>query len=240
MATQAAKATAPAAAPAGDKKADSKADPKGAAAAADPGKKGAAVAAAGAGDPKKARLRLKFGKKTLIILLAIVMLIAGAAGGVLYFRSRPPADAADTPDKAGDAKGEKKAADKKTDAKKEAKKDGKKDDKKDEKKKKIEYISGDPYYTVNLADEDNDRFLQLGLVFEMSDPKATEELKEKMPAVRSKVLYLLSTKHSRELMAVEGKKQLASEILAIARQALDGPPPDNAVEAVDFSVFVIQ
>jgi flagellar FliL protein len=220
VATQAAKATADVAA--------ASAAASGGKAAKDKKAEGAAAEAAPA--KRKFKLKLKLSKKMMIILLAAFILIAGIGGGLWFFLGRhPDGEAAAGSDKALAAKGDPKSLEKAAAAKREEKK-----------KKPVEYMSGDPYYTVNLSDEDNDRYLQLGLVFEVSDPKAAEELKEKMPAVRSSVLFLLSSKKSRELMPIEGKKQLASEILALTRKALDTSPPDNGIDAVDFSIFVIQ
>jgi flagellar FliL protein len=232
VATQAAKASAATSAPADNKKAGDKPAGKAAAGKVDTGKADPAKAKeAGAAAP--AARKLKISKKMLIMVLAVVILLAGIGAGAWFFFGRHPKDA--VPEEAA------KPAAAKAAAKQTEKKDDKKADaKKDEKKKIVEYMSGDPYYTVNLTDEDNDRFLQLGVVFEISDPKASEQLKERMPAVRSNILFLLSSKHSQELMTVEGKKKLAEELLGIARQALDVAPPDNGVQAVDFSVFVIQ
>ena len=70
-------------------------------------------------------------------------------------------------------------------------------------------------------------------------PHVTNEIKERMPALRSDVLLLLSAKRSRELNTLEGKERLAEEILALARRTLSSKLR-KGVKAVDFSMFVIQ
>ena len=107
-------------------------------------------------------------------------------------------------------------------------------------KKATEFVTIEPFFTVNLTGEDQDRYLQVGVVFEVSSAKASDQLKAKMPAIRSGVLYLMSEKKTKELLTLEGKKQLAAQILAIAREHLDVAPPENDLEAVHFSIFVIQ
>jgi flagellar FliL protein len=181
------------------------------------------------------RFKLTLSKKKLFILLAAFALLVGAAVGAwLFFGHNTEDTSTSAPAQTGKSADARKADSKKGDSRKA-------DTKKEEKKKKIvEYLSGDPYYTVNLSDQESDRFLQLGLVFEISDLKAVEQLKERMPVVRSNILLLLSSKESRELLTVEGKKKLAADVLAIVRQPLDVSPPENGIEAVDFSVFVIQ
>jgi flagellar FliL protein len=106
--------------------------------------------------------------------------------------------------------------------------------------KKPEFMSIEPWFTVNLTSGGDDRYLQAGLVLEITDPKAQEAIKAKMPLLRSGILLLLSGKSAKELLTAEGKEKLASEVLELIRGKLDVAPPENGVEAVHFSVFVIQ
>lgn len=106
--------------------------------------------------------------------------------------------------------------------------------------KKPEFMSIEPWFTVNLTSGGDDRYLQAGLVLEITDPKALEAIKAKMPLLRSGILLLLSGKSAKELLTAEGKEKLASEVLELIRGKLDVAPPENGVEAVHFSVFVIQ
>ncbi len=187
----------------------------------------------------------KGGKKKLIIIGALVLALAGGGAGAWFLMgSKHPEKHAEEDDDA-----EEEAPARKGDAHKGTGKDELKEGKKEiasvlrkdrnKGKKVIEYLSGDPTYTINLADDDADRYLQLGLVFEITDLQASIELKERMPAVRSDVLLLLSAKRSRELNTLEGKELLSEEILALTRRTLSARQR-KGVKAVDFSMFVIQ
>lgn len=68
----------------------------------------------------------------------------------------------------------------------------------------------DPF-TVNLTGEE-ERFAQIALVLELTNNETSEEIKAIMPAVRNKLLLLLSSKQPRELLTLEGKQKLAIEI----------------------------
>lgn len=95
-------------------------------------------------------------------------------------------------------------------------------------------------FTVNLRDEDDDRFMQVKLVAEMKDAAAGEVLKNMMPAVRSEILLLLGSKKAADLATREGKERLAQEIVAAANRPLERTPAEKGVEAVNFTHLIIQ
>lgn len=95
-------------------------------------------------------------------------------------------------------------------------------------------------FTVNLRDEDDDRFMQVKLVAEMRDTAAGEVLKNMMPAVRSEILLLLGSKKAADLATREGKEKLAQEIIAAANKPLERTPAEKGVEAVNFTHLIIQ
>lgn len=100
-------------------------------------------------------------------------------------------------------------------------------------------------FTVNLADEGGERFAQIGVTLEVADEQTDKALRGLLPSVRNSVLLLLSSKKSEELLTLEGKKLLASQIAAGAATELgwsatgDGEKP-NPIVAVNFSHFIIQ
>ncbi len=193
----------------------------------------ASAAAPAEGDATK-----KKSKKKLLIITAAVALALGGGGGWYFMNAKShakQAEMSEDDDEDEDAAHDKAADTKAADTKAEASKP--KPPKKG--KKVLDYLVGDPLYTVNLADEENDRYLQMGLVFEITDLKVGDELKERMPNVRSSVLLLLSTKKVRELLSAEGKKVLSAEILELARGTLPARERKE-IKAVDFSTFVIQ
>ena len=68
-------------------------------------------------------------------------------------------------------------------------------------------------FVVNLADRDADRFAQIGVTLELTDPASVDRIKAFMPAIRNGILLVLADKKSEELLAREGKEKLAAEIL---------------------------
>jgi len=95
-------------------------------------------------------------------------------------------------------------------------------------------------FTVNLLDDERERYLQLGVVLEISDGATVDAVKQRMPIIRSQILLLLSNKHSAELLGTQAKEALARDILERARRAIDSPMPDKGIEQAHFSAFVIQ
>lgn len=95
-------------------------------------------------------------------------------------------------------------------------------------------------FTVNLQSEHGDQHLQTNLTLKMEDSSAADLIKLHMPEVRNRILLLLSGKAASQISGIEGKKKLASELLAEIKQ----PPGENslghAVQSVLFTSFVIQ
>ena len=70
------------------------------------------------------------------------------------------------------------------------------------------YLPLDPFI-VNLADREADRYLQIGVTFELDSSMTGDQIKAFMPAIRNAVLMLLANKTSKDLLSREGKEQLA-------------------------------
>lgn len=101
-------------------------------------------------------------------------------------------------------------------------------------------------FTVNLRTTGVERFLQIGVVFEVSGSEVSEAVTANMPLLRGKVLLLLSDKTAEDLAGAEGKMRLAAELVAVARYALQAAPglgktlPEKAVTDAHFSSLIIQ
>jgi flagellar FliL protein len=95
-------------------------------------------------------------------------------------------------------------------------------------------------FTVNLKDNDGERFLQAKLVAEVKDAAGGELVKTLMPAVRNEILLLLGSKDAGQLATREGKELLAKEIVAAANKPLEGTPHAGTVEGVNFTHLIIQ
>ena len=182
----------------------------------------------------------KKGKKKLIVIVlaALVLLLAALGGGALWLLSQSAAHDDEDDDVAAQADG---------------------------------HPARDPRvvptfvpletFTVNLADRDGERYAQIGVTLELDTPKAADQIKAYLPAIRNNILMLLAHKTAAELLQREGKVRLAAEIrretlrplgyeLAAdaddaadgraakkARRAPDAPAP---VRQVHFSNFIIQ
>ena len=75
-------------------------------------------------------------------------------------------------------------------------------------------------FTVNLQHEESDQFLQIGITLKVASIGMADKLRQSLPEVRSRLLFLLSSKRPSELMPMEGKKKLAREIVMEANSIL--------------------
>ena len=169
--------------------------------------------AAGEADVKPAK-----GKKMLIIILAVVLLLVLAGGAAAFFLLKKQG--------AGDEGEEAEAAPAKT-------------------------VKADPKspptflplenMVVNLADPGGNRFAQVGITLQVDSQATSDALKVFMPSVRNGILLLLSQRTTDELLQVQGKEQLAADIIAeISRQMGYDNRRQNPVQAVLFSSFIVQ
>lgn len=179
-------------------------------------------------------------KKLIIIVAAAVLLLSVLGGGALFYMKRKAAAMEAAGGEGGDS------------AQVEAKSESDKHD-----HQPPVFVPLEPF-TVNLADKDQDRYLQVGLTFELTDEKASEEVKLYMPAIRNAVLMILSHKSSQDLLQVEGKEKMADEIRVAAARAMgvDVPDPgqaaaegaskrkrkspENPIRHVNYSNFIVQ
>lgn len=113
-------------------------------------------------------------------------------------------------------------------------------------------------FTVNLADRETDRFIQVGVTLEVEDHKAGEQIKAFMPVIRNNILLVLTNKTADAVREPLGKRRLAAEIRAQALRPLGfsvtaeelledasgkpRPPRPTPlpIKAVHFSTFIVQ
>jgi flagellar FliL protein len=128
------------------------------------------------------------------------------------------------------------------------------------------FVPLDPF-TVNLADRNADRYAQIAVTLELNDPTLELQIKTYMPAIRNNVLLAMADRTAEELLARDGKEQLARRIMRETSRALgyevapeekaaaeteeEDPPKkkkkkakpaeaDLPIRAVHFSNFIIQ
>lgn len=95
-------------------------------------------------------------------------------------------------------------------------------------------------FTVNLQPDPDEKFLQLELSLQVANPEVAELLKMQMPAVRNRLLMLLTSKKATDISTVEGKKLLSDEIVAEMKKPFSKDAKPQEVSGVFFTSFVIQ
>lgn len=95
-------------------------------------------------------------------------------------------------------------------------------------------------FTVNLAQETGDQYLQINFTLQVDGKEQEEFIKANMPVVKSRLLLLLSSKKASELNTPEGKKTLASEIVKTVNEPFTEKGPEQEVTDVLFTSFIIQ
>jgi flagellar FliL protein len=156
-------------------------------------------------------------KNKLLMMIGAAVVVLGLAGGAgWYFMHGSSAEEGATP------------------AKKEHS-----SKKKKEKEAPPEYLAIEPF-TVNLQPENGDQYLQVAFTLQVEGVEQAEIIKTNMAKVRSRVLLLLSGKKASEINTVEGKQQLAGEILAVVKQPFAERGDEQEVSDVLFTSFIIQ
>jgi flagellar FliL protein len=95
-------------------------------------------------------------------------------------------------------------------------------------------------FTVNLAEKDQDRYMQIRFSLEVASHEAEGTIKEMMPALRSEILLVLGARQSTDLASREGKETLAKDIVAAANKSLEHTPADHSVTAVRITQLIVQ
>jgi flagellar protein FliL len=103
-----------------------------------------------------------------------------------------------------------------------------------------EYVALEQF-TVNLQPgEAGDQYLQVQLTLQVPNLEQAETFKNNMAKVRNRVLLLLSSKHAGEISTIEGKRQLADEIVASLKEPFADKGSPQQVSDVLFTAFIIQ
>jgi len=168
-------------------------------------------------DPKADAAPAGGGKSKLIIIILAALLVLGAGGGAAWYFLHASGDG----------------------AVEEAPKKEKSSKKKKKEEHPPEYLAVEPF-TVNLQPENGDQYLQVAFTLQVDGPEQAEIIKTNMAKVRSRVLLLLSGKKASEINTVEGKQQLAGEILAAVQEPFERHGDDQEVSDVLFTSFIIQ
>jgi flagellar FliL protein len=161
------------------------------------------------------------GKSKLFILIGAAVVVLGLGGGAGWYFLHGSADDGAAPSKKEHSAGS------------ESKK------KKKDKEAPPEYLAIEPF-TVNLQPENGDQYLQVAFTLQVDGAEQAEIIKANMAKVRSRVLLLLSGKKASEINTVQGKQQLAGEILAVVKEPFSEHGDEQEVSDVLFTSFIIQ
>lgn len=184
-------------------------------------------------------------KKKLIVILAVVLALAAGGGAAAFFLMKKP-DAHQAKGKHGDK------AEKGEGHGEEAAAEGEGEGAEEEEAAPEEESGGhaDPKtaltfvpfetFTVNLLPDPDEKFLQLDLTMEVKGAELAEKLKTQMPALRNRVLLLLTSKKASDISTPEGKAQLSQELLEELKKPLGGHGKKLKITQVLFTSFVIQ
>ena len=159
------------------------------------------------------------GKNKLFILIGALVVVLGLGGGAAWYFLHGSDDGAASSKKEHSAGNDKK--------------------KKKDKEAPPEYLAIEPF-TVNLQPENGDQYLQIAFTLQIDGAEQAEIIKNNMAKVRSRVLLLLSGKKASEINTVQGKQQLAGEILAVVKEPFTEHGDEQEVSDVLFTSFIIQ
>lgn len=95
-------------------------------------------------------------------------------------------------------------------------------------------------FVVNLQSETGDKYLQVTMTLQVPDEEQANLLKLNMPQVRSRLLMLLSSKDTSEILTSEGKKILIQEIVDQVKIPFVPKGSPQKVVGVFFTSFVVQ
>lgn len=151
--------------------------------------------------------------KTIAIILITVVLLVAVGGAWLYFRDGTANTAIETPSSAIETRG------------------------------KNYYLALEPPFIVNFVYKDTLRYLQMTLSVMSHEPKILDQVTHHMPAIRHRLIMLISNKTFDELNGKDSKEALRDEMLLEIRniiQAEQNKTHKGRVEAVYFTGYVMQ
>jgi flagellar FliL protein len=160
-----------------------------------------AAATADAATPAKPK-----SKKLLFILIGVVVLALAGAGGALFILKKNTAI-----DEGGEESSQ--------------------NEKEDRASRAPPTFLPLEEMVVNLADPGGNRFAQLGITLQVEDGKTAEAIKGYMPNIRNAILILVSQRTSENMLQLEGKEKLATDIAREVSRFMDYPLPERNAAA---------
>lgn len=191
----------------------------------------------GEGSPPKKKAKL-----LLFIIIGLLLVVLGGAGAAFFLiQKKSHADEEDLGDEPATSARSKKARKENPDA-------------------PPVFVKLEPF-TVKLQVEQFEAYLQATPELRVFDAQVGDRIKNYMPEIRHKVLLTMSGKKASDLATPQGVQQLSNEIRGLINLIIDGPKaktkgkakevaappengdaadPDDSVQAVLFTSFIIQ
>lgn len=91
-------------------------------------------------------------------------------------------------------------------------------------------------FIVNIADDQESRYLKAAITLEVDTPEATMEVNSRMPQIKDAILLLIGNKSFGELNDLQGKIQLRAELINKVNSIL----LKGKVKRIYFTDFVVQ
>lgn len=158
-------------------------------------------------------------KSKLPLVLSLVTLLAAGAGGGWFFFKPKPADASDatseTTSESGDEHGKKPNI-------------------------SLHFLELNPPFTVNLADPDLMRYLQVDVQLAASKDSTLKAADAAMPMIRNRLMLLFAQQHYEGLLSREGKEALQSQALSEVNAILATQSGKPQLSALYFTGFIMQ
>ena len=152
--------------------------------------------------------------KTVAIIVTIVALLVVGGGGAWFYFSSEPSAAEASSGNAIEARGE------------------------------SYYLALEPPFIVNFVYKDTLRYLQMTLSVMSHEPMILEQVTHHMPAIRHRLIMLISNKSFDELNGEDSKEALREEMLLEIRNIIQAEQNKShnpgRVEAVYFTGYVMQ
>jgi flagellar protein FliL len=91
-------------------------------------------------------------------------------------------------------------------------------------------------FIVNLSGDQGQRYLRLVAQVEVRGELSKDALEKHLPAVRNRLIFLLSSKTFVDIVSTQGKYDLQAEITKNINETLDGP----FIKKTYFTEFIVQ
>lgn len=95
-------------------------------------------------------------------------------------------------------------------------------------------------FVVNLQSDSGDKYLQISMTLQLLDEEQANLIKLNMPQVRSRLLMLLSSKETNDILSAEGKEKLIEEIIEQVKIPFVSKGSPQKVSGVFFTSFIVQ